>query len=322
MKKVLAFVILICLSFSVFGQSPEKMSYQAIVRNADGSLVSEKQVGMKISILKNSTTGTIVYSEIHTPTTNTNGLVTLEIGAGAVVNGNFSIIDWGSDSFFIKTETDIVGGTNYTITGTSQFLSVPYALYAKNVFSGDYEDLTNMPKVTEIKTYKIGDFAQGGIVFWVDETEQHGLVCANVNQSTSMRWHAGSFGNTQAKGNGIYAGKANTAIIIPALLFAGNGDDGNPYAARLCNELQVIQNGVTYGDWYLPSRLELNLIYQSRTLINTTAGQNGGDVLISDVYWSSTENSDNSAWGLDFSNGQEADIFKTFSNGVRAIRSF
>jgi hypothetical protein len=319
MKKVLAFVILICISFSVFGQSPEKMSYQAIVRNADGSLVSEKQVGIKISILKNSTTGTIVYSETHLPTTNINGLVTFEIGSGAVINGDFSIIEWGLDSYFIKTETDLEGGSNYTISGISQFLSVPYALHAKNVFSGNYDDLINKPKVSEIKTYKVGDFAQGGIVFWVDDTEQHGLVVANVNQSLSTKWQ-NTFGETYATGNGFYAGKSNTSIIIPALIALGQSPENT--AAKLCHDLQIIQDGVTYGDWYLPSRLELNLIYQSRTLINTTAGQNGGDVLISDVYWSSTENSDNSVWGLDFANGQEADIFKTFENGVRAIRSF
>lgn len=320
MKRILTLVILVCISFSALGQSPEKMSYQAVVRNADGTLVSEKTVGMKISIIKTSTSGTIVYSETHNPTTNTNGLVTFEIGTGNVVNGTFATIDWGADSYFIKTETDIDGGSNYTISGTSQFLSVPYALYAKNVFSGNYDDLTNKPKVTEVKTYQIGDFVQGGIVFWVDETEQHGLVVANVNQSAAMRWHAGTFGNTHAKGNGLYAGKSNTSIIIPSIIAIG--DDGDNFAARLCNDLQIIQDGVTYGDWYLPSRLEMNLIYQSRSAVNTTAAANSGDSLVNDVYWTSTESSDNSAYGLDFSNGQESTIFKTFANSVRAIRSF
>ena len=320
MKKLFTIITLLFIGLTVNAQAPEKMSYQAIVRNADGSLVSEQQVEMKISIIKTSTTGTIVYSETHSPTTNTNGLVTFEIGTGSVLNGSFATINWGSDLYFIKSETDIDGGTNYTITGTSQFSSVPYALHAKNVFSGDYEDLTNKPKVSEIKTYQVGDFAQGGIVFWVDETEQHGLVCSKFNQSTAMRWHAGSFGNTQAKGNGLYSGKANTSIIIPALLVVG--DDGNNYAARLCNELQIIENSVTYGDWYLPSRFELNLMFQNKTAINTTASQNGGEDFINDVYWGSTENTDNSAWGLNFSTGQESSIFKTFENRIRAIRAF
>lgn len=323
MKKLVTSFIVLFITFSSFSQTPEKMSYQAIVRNADGNLVSEKPVGMKISILQTSITGTAVYVEIHTPTTNVNGLVTFEIGTGAVVNGSFSGINWGSDVYFIKTETDLTGGTNYTISGTSQLSSVPYALNAKkadNVFSGDYNDLTNKPKEAAVKKYKVGDFAQGGIVFWVDETEQHGLVCAKSNQTNAIKWFAGTFGTTQAKGSGLYAGKANNTLIISAHLFIG--DDENIYAARLCNELEIIENSVTYGDWYLPSKYELNLMFQNRSVINTTASANGGESFVSDVYWSSTEHSSQNVWILDFSNGQETNIFKSFENNVRAIRAF
>jgi hypothetical protein len=85
---------------------------------------------MQISILQGSANGTAVYVETQTPTTNTNGLVSLEVGGGTVLSGNFSTIDWANGPYFIKTETDPAGGTNYTITGTSQLLSVPYAMYA------------------------------------------------------------------------------------------------------------------------------------------------------------------------------------------------
>ena len=113
-------------------QSPHKMSYQAVVRNSSFALVVNTAIGMKVSILQGSATGTVVYAETQTPTTNANGLATVEIGGGTVVSGNITTINWASGPYFIKTETDPAGGTNYTISNTSQLLSVPYAEYAAN----------------------------------------------------------------------------------------------------------------------------------------------------------------------------------------------
>jgi hypothetical protein len=119
------------LTASGFTQAPEKMSYQAVVRDASNALVTTQSVGMQISILQGGATGTFVYVETQTPTTNTNGLISIEIGTGTLISGDFTTIDWTNDTYFIKTETDPTGGTTYTITGTSQLMSVPYALYAK-----------------------------------------------------------------------------------------------------------------------------------------------------------------------------------------------
>ncbi len=143
------------LTISSFAQSPQKMSYQAVVRNTSGVLQANQTVGMKISILQGSETGTAVYVETQTKTTNANGLVTLEIGSGTLVSGTFSGIDWSNGTYFIKTETDPTGGTNYTITGTSQILSVPYALYSKIAKTANYNDLTNKP--TTLSGYGITD---------------------------------------------------------------------------------------------------------------------------------------------------------------------
>src|SRR5512145_1227361 len=129
------------ISSSIFAQSPSKMSYQAVIRNSSNVLVVSHAVGMRISILQGSATGTEVYSETQTPITNANGLVSIEIGNGA----GFSTINWGNGPYFIKTETDPTGGTNYTITGTSQLLSVPYSLNAKTAETADYNNLTNLP---------------------------------------------------------------------------------------------------------------------------------------------------------------------------------
>ncbi len=131
MKQTFTLLLAVLLTASVFAQTPEKMSYQAVIRNSENTLITGQVVGMQISIMQGAADGTTVYSETQTPTSNTNGLVSIEIGNGTVVSGDFTTIDWANGPYFIKTETDPDGGTSYTITGTSQLLSVPYALYAK-----------------------------------------------------------------------------------------------------------------------------------------------------------------------------------------------
>ena len=117
-------------------QAPQRMSYQAVVRDNNGALLPSTSVGMRISVLQGNENGTAVYVETHVPQTNQNGLVSLEVGGGAVVSGDFSAINWGSGPFFLWTETDPDGGTNYSISGVRELLSVPYALYAANSLAG------------------------------------------------------------------------------------------------------------------------------------------------------------------------------------------
>ena len=133
MKNLFTLFAAVVLTANVFAQAPQKMSYQAVIRNSSNAVVSSTAVGMRISILQATTTGTAVYVETQTPTTNANGLVSLEIGAGTAVTGTFAGIDWSAGPYFIKTETDPAGGTSYSITGTSQLLSVPYALSAAGI---------------------------------------------------------------------------------------------------------------------------------------------------------------------------------------------
>jgi len=135
MKKTVSFLAFFLLIVHVFAQSPEKMSYQAVIRDANNNLVVNHMIGMQISILQGTINGTIVYSETQTPTSNANGFISIEVGGGVVISGTFSTINWASGPYFIKTETDPLGGTNYTITGSSQLLSVPYALHAKTAES-------------------------------------------------------------------------------------------------------------------------------------------------------------------------------------------
>lgn len=118
---------------SSFAQVPQGISYQAVAFNSGGSPVVNGTVGVKISLLDQSITGTVVYAETHTKTTNAQGLFNLNIGQGTATVGTFSAINWGANSKFIKVEVDPAGGSNYTTVGTNQLMSVPYALFAGNL---------------------------------------------------------------------------------------------------------------------------------------------------------------------------------------------
>jgi len=135
MKKLFTVLVAVILTATLWAQSPQKMSYQAVIRNASNNSVVNTIISMKISIIHGSISGTAVYVETQNPTTNANGLVSIEIGGGTIVSGNFASINWANGPYYIKTETDPTGGNNYTIIGTSQLLSVPYALHAKTADS-------------------------------------------------------------------------------------------------------------------------------------------------------------------------------------------
>lgn len=155
MKKLLSFIVLFFIGFLLFAQAPQKFTYQAVVRDAGNGLVSSQAVGVRISILLGGANGSVVYQETHTAVTNVNGLMTLQVGGGIVQNGDFAAIDWANGTYFLHTEIDPTGGTNYTVEGTQQLLSVPYALYAGNAansFSGSYNDLTDQPTIPAVPT--------------------------------------------------------------------------------------------------------------------------------------------------------------------------
>ena len=196
MKKLFTILVAVLLTATVWAQAPQKMSYQAVIHNSSNSLVTNMPIGMQISILQGSTSGAAVYVETQTPTTNANGLVSIEIGTGTVVSGDFASIDWANDTYFIKTETDPTGGTSYTITGTSQLLSVPYALHAKTAENGITSDqaseitantskLTNVPTALSTGTRNetsYGITSDGGandLILFEATTDKAGLLSAD-----------------------------------------------------------------------------------------------------------------------------------------------
>jgi hypothetical protein len=307
----------IFLTTSLYAQAPQTISYQAVIRNTSGDLVPKSQISMRISILQGSAeTETSIYTETLSPVTNSNGLVSIEIGAAINSEGDFSAIDWADGPYFIKTEINPTYSTSpsYPITGTSQLLSVPYALHAKTAES--YTGQTTQEAAIALNTAKvgvtvhaIGDSYGGGIIFWLDETGEHGLVAATEDQSTGIQWYNGTDKYTGATSSGLYAGEMNTAIIVASQMT--DNPTGN-FAAKVC----AVYSHSGYGDWYLPSETELLLLYDQKDLV--------GNFYSTPGYWSSSESSDvNSyAWKTSFDNYDSTDDLKSDLGRVRAIRSF
>ncbi len=141
MKRILiVFIISISITGVIIGQVPNVFRYQAVVRDVSGELVANKLVGFEISILSGSAVGQVVYAEVFEPASNEFGLVTLDIGSGSTISGDFSQIDWSVSTYYLQIEIDIDGGDNYQFMGTSQILAVPYALQALNVINKDDAD--------------------------------------------------------------------------------------------------------------------------------------------------------------------------------------
>ena len=406
MKHLFTFLFFATFIANIWAQSPDQMSYQAIIRDADNHLVQDANITMRISILQGSATGTIEYLENHDATTNSNGLVTVQIGTGTTTD-DFSSIDWATGPYFIKTETDPAGGTDYTLVNTSQLLSVPYALHANTannitgsaaaditatdienlsnlsgINSGDqnisrtglivtltnggmYTDSINTQSLTDViaegnlagsqikdvtdptdpqdaatKAYvdalegriaalesrisaleppEIGEYREGGIVFYIFQEgedgyvsgEYHGLICADTDQGTTAEW--GCIGTVAgASSTEIGSGEQNTIQIE-------NNCSTDGTAADLCANLTLNSE----NDWYLPSKDELNKMYENKTIIDNTAALNGGTAFDTNVYyWSSSEATDSQAWLQSFSDGGQLQISKTLKSKVRAVRTF
>jgi hypothetical protein len=181
--------------------------------------------------------------------------------------------------------------------------------YTEELVSANTDVAANTAKVS-VTTHAIGESYGGGIVFFVYDGGQHGLIAATSDQSEGIRWYGGSNTITRARADGIGAGLKNTAIII-----ANQGQvDGDAFAATVCNEYSVTVDGVTYGDWYLPSKYELNLLYMERVAVGNFTNNS---------YWSSKESINYLAEKQSFNGGSQDVVHKsTSTNSVRAIRAF
>ncbi len=166
----------------MYGQVPEKMSYQAIIRNSSGQILSNQIVSIKASIIQGSSNGNVVFSEHLSGTTNVNGLFTSAIGSGTALIGSFNSIDWSLGNYYLKTETDPTGGTNYTIAGTSELLSVPYAMYAKSSGSSSGGNFTLPYIANETNTGTLFSLSNNG-----DGTSIEGINKTNTSSISAVR---------------------------------------------------------------------------------------------------------------------------------------
>jgi len=160
MKKIAIVIIQLLIGFSfIYAQVPQSFQYQSVVRDAGGNPVLNQNVSFEISIQMGPPLGTIIYTETHLVATNDYGIATLAIGAGYVVMGDFSTINWSTGNWFVMIGIDITGGSNYVSMGSTQMLSVPYAMYAQeagNGFSGNYSDLSGVPTLVSTFTNDAG----------------------------------------------------------------------------------------------------------------------------------------------------------------------
>jgi hypothetical protein len=122
---------LLTSDFLLFAQAPQAIPYQAIARNASGNAIASTAVKVRFSIRDSIATGPVRYQETHTPTTSALGLFSVNVGAGTIVSGSFSGINWGKNAKFLQVELDPAGGNTYTNLGTTQMMSVPYAFYSE-----------------------------------------------------------------------------------------------------------------------------------------------------------------------------------------------
>ena len=142
MEKYFGVLITILSIGQLIGQTPEKFSYQAVFRDSTNELLQNDTISIRLSILSDSIGGNVEFAEVHTAITNDNGMVSLEIGAGTAAINTFGAIDWSDGPFFVQVESDFRGGNNFTMMGSSQLLSVPYALFAKRANYADNVEIS------------------------------------------------------------------------------------------------------------------------------------------------------------------------------------
>jgi hypothetical protein len=154
MKQTIFTIFALILSMSIYAQAPQAFNYQGVARDLSGNPIISQVIGLQIAILQGSSSGVEIYKETHIATTTNLGLFNLQIGTGDVVTGDFEGIDWGSDGYFLQIALDENGGSNYELVGTSELLSVPYALYAKNVENSKW--IENNDTIYTVKNVSIG----------------------------------------------------------------------------------------------------------------------------------------------------------------------
>ena len=309
MKKLYTLLALV-ITLITFAQAPQGFNYQATVRNSSGTLITNQNVMFKFNIMLNSQTSLPVYSETHFAPTDDLGQVNLTIGLGTPTIGTFSAINWANGTYYLGIELNT--GSGYVAMGTTQLLSVPYALHANTA--------TSTTGSTGGFSHYIGELFGGGIVVsvWKDaQGIERGLIASLTNLSSGIPWTNPAFEDivigqaAQSPTNGL----ANTNAIV------AQAGAGTSYAAGLCKAY----NAGGFTDWYLPAVWELNQCYNAAMFVNEVLGNLNGfkfSLLNPSNYWSSTEGNFELAWIKVFNDGTTTGTNKFGNNAVRAVRRF
>lgn len=312
MKKI---ILLFALSFSLLNFAnaqtpPNAFNYSAVARNAAGQPIATTTIGIQITILKTSPAGVSQYSENHFVNTDAFGLFNLVIGAGAVQSGSMGTIDWSNDNYYLKVGMDAAGGTNFLTMGTTQLLSVPYALHAKTA-----ESLVGGGSGGGGFTHYIGEAFGGGVIFhlWKDaQGVEHGLIVDKTDLSTSQAWSNIDVTLIGASAQSSWDGLSNSNAIVGQ---AGHTSSASALCLNSTNGAQ--------SDWHLPSLQELNMLWNNYYTVARSLTQISGATQLQPApYWSSTEYDFGNAWYFVFYNGIAYGNFKSNTYYVRAVRAF
>ena len=316
MKKLYFLLLSISLTLSAWAQAPEKMSYQAVVKDASSGLVTNQKIGMQMSILQGAE-GTAVYVETHQPTTNSNGLVSISVGTGAPTSGSFRDIDWSKGPYFLQTEIDPAGGTSYTISGKSEIESQPYAFHA-----------TTATTATTAKNGLKAGTKKGQMMFWDDEAwvkldPPPNGVDANLSiRDGQLAWTKVEVApkyeiglNNDLGGYVFYVAPDGLRGLVAATKDQSEGDvTWNNAFSLVNNSANHNAVGANFTDWRLPTKDELNMMYTKKDAIGGFANY---------YYWSSTEFGNSAAWTQNFNNGGQSNYYNFFNTfRVRAVRAF
>ena len=312
MKKSLFLAVLFTITgLSLFAQAPEVFNYSAIARNGAGQPVINQTIAIQFVIRKTSNLGPVLYTENHIVQTDAYGLFNLPVGGGSVLNGSMSAINWSIDNYYLEVKLDITGGANFATMGTTQLLSVPYALHAKTA-----NDL--------VGKHYIGEQFGGGVIFhlWRDQSgEEHGLIVDLMDLGTSLYMDTTSL-NNNVSSEILYSlaqefDGSNLSDIITGISVQS--------AASLC--LNSTNGG--FSDWYLPSYYEMSLLKNNLYPVeNVLRNISNADALISGtntlgIYWTGSVGDTDAILRMCLTApnyNQELDPTDQFH--VRAIRKF
>jgi hypothetical protein len=305
MKKLYTLIAFLVIA-TINAQAPQGFNYQATVRNSSGELIINQNINFKFNIMLNSSTSVPVYSETHYVPTDDVGQVNLTIGTGTPTTVPFSSINWGSGTYYLGIELNT--GAGYVAMGTTQLLSVPYALYANT--SGSTSNGNGF-------THYIGELYGGGIVvsLWKDSSgTEHGLIASLTDLGPSV------WSNVYVTEIGIAAQSGWNGLSNSNAIVSQSGHSVS--AAQLCLDY----SNDSFDDWYLPSNQELGYIWSNlASLNNTLQSISGASIIDINKYWSSTEINYSTPYyfssqiGLASNNSEST---KDISYFVRAYRKF